>query len=261
MESFVLDDDTLAENDRIHTYMAKDNSVLWQDQPPGTSKGRLPANQILSQKPGPSKRAISMVTNIKSSFDLFLTINLKNIIIEMTNIKGSELFGNNWKAVDIIELEAYLGLQILAGVYKSHGESLLHLWDESNGRPIFRATMSLERFMNISRCLRFDSYIDREERRQRDKLAPIRKIWDKWNGQLKSFYNPHENLTVDEQLVPFRGRCSFRQYIPSKPAKYGIKVWALCDATSKYAWNMEVYLGRANNTQPEKNQGKYFVEH
>ena len=28
------------------------------------------------------------------------------------------------------------------------------------------------------------------------------------------------------QLVAFRGRCPFRQYIPSKPAKYGLKFWA-----------------------------------
>ncbi|XP_039956871.1 piggyBac transposable element-derived protein 4-like [Bactrocera tryoni] len=177
----------------------------------------------------------------------------------MSNIKGLQFFGDNWKIIDLIELEAYIGLQILAGVYKSHNESLIHLWDENNGRPIFRATMSLERLMNTSRCLRFDSAADRDERRQRDKLAPIRNIWDQWNRQLRSYYHLHENVTIDEQLVPFRGRCSFRQYIPSKPAKYGLKIWALCDSKSKYAWNMEVYLGRARNTQPERNQGERVI--
>src|SRR4029434_991827 len=42
--------------------------------------------------------------------------------------------------------------------------------------------------------------------------------------------------------MPFRGRCPFRHYIPSKLAKYGIKIWAACDATSSYAWNLEVYI-------------------
>ncbi|KAJ3594856.1 hypothetical protein NHX12_004161, partial [Muraenolepis orangiensis] len=28
-------------------------------------------------------------------------------------------------------------------------------------------------------------------------------------------------------------------YIPSKPGKYGIKIWAACDARSSYAWNMQ----------------------
>ncbi|XP_050340022.1 piggyBac transposable element-derived protein 4-like [Bactrocera neohumeralis] len=158
-----------------------------------------------------------------------------------------------------MELEAYFGLQIMAGVSKSNGESLRCLWDETNGRPIFRAVMHIERFMQISRCLRFDSHEDRETRRLRDKLAPIRNIWDKWSKNLKLMYNPNENVTVDEQLVLFRGRCCFRQYIPSKPAKYGSKIWALCDSKSNYAWNMDVYLGRARKTQPEKNQGENVV--
>ncbi|GBP00162.1 hypothetical protein EVAR_71070_1, partial [Eumeta japonica] len=37
----------------------------------------------------------------------------------------------------------------------------------------------------------------------------------------EKFYLPGENLTIDEQFVPFRGRVSFKQYLPSKPDKYG----------------------------------------
>jgi len=34
---------------------------------------------------------------------------------------------------------------------------------------------------------------------------------------------PDEDLAVDE-MVPFRGRLGFRQYIPRKSHKYGIKL-------------------------------------
>ena len=54
-------------------------------------------------------------------------------------------------------------------------------------------------------------------------------------------------MTIDEMLVGFRGKCSFRQYIPSKPAKYGMKIHALPDAKTSYLWNMEIYAG----TQPK----------
>jgi hypothetical protein len=50
---------------------------------------------------------------------------------------------------------------------------------------------------------------------------------------LPLFYNPGPNVTVDEQLMPFRGRCPFRQYM-SKPAKYRIRILAACDAASSY---------------------------
>lgn len=48
-------------------------------------------------------------------------------------------------------------------------------------------------------------------------------------------------------LIAFRGRCSFVQYIPNKPAKYGLKVFVLCDAKTFYVSNFEVYCGK----QPE----------
>lgn len=58
---------------------------------------------------------------------------------------------------------------------------------------------------------------------------------------------------MDEMLEGFRGRCSFRQYIPSKPNKYGIKIQALVDSRTFYTSKMEVYVG----TQPD---GPYKCE-
>lgn len=55
---------------------------------------------------------------------------------------------------------------------------------------------------------------------------------------------PDRDVCVDEQLVPFKGRCGFKQYVPKKPAKYGLKVWALCDVKMSYAWKVQVYTGK-----------------
>ena len=41
---------------------------------------------------------------------------------------------------------------------------------------------------------------------------------------MRDAYTPGPHMTVDEQLVCFRGKCPFRQYIPLKPGKYGIIV-------------------------------------
>ncbi|XP_029553279.1 piggyBac transposable element-derived protein 4-like [Salmo trutta] len=92
-----------------------------------------------------------------------------------------------------------------------------------------------------------------------DKLAAIREVWDEWVARLLLLYNPGPDVTVDEQLVPFRGCCPFRQYMPSKPAKYGIKSWVACDAKSSYAWKMQVYTGKPTSGGPEKNQGMRVV--
>ena len=58
--------------------------------------------------------------------------------------------------------------------------------------------------------------------------------------------SPGQNLCVDETLYPFRGHCKFRQYMKSKPARYGIKYWAIGCVESGYLCDFKVYLGKAD---------------
>lgn len=55
---------------------------------------------------------------------------------------------------------------------------------------------------------------------------------------------PSKNITVDEGLVKFNGRLSFKQYMPMKPDKFGIKVWLLANADLYYVPLFQVYLGK-----------------
>ncbi|CAF4047636.1 unnamed protein product [Rotaria sordida] len=59
--------------------------------------------------------------------------------------------------------------------------------------------------------------------------------------QLPQHFILSENLTTDEQLVPFRDRCSFVQYMPNKPSKYGLKFWVLCDVDSRASASSHIY--------------------
>ena len=70
-------------------------------------------------------------------------------------------------------------------------------------------------------------------------------------NNFKSVYSPGEKLVVDESLVPFRGRILFRQYIPGKSHKYGIKLYKICTVIG-YAWDLQVYTGNLSN-EPEHN--------
>ncbi|XP_062409077.1 piggyBac transposable element-derived protein 4-like [Sardina pilchardus] len=240
------------------TLLSKNKTLTWSVSPP-VQQGRLGAANVIRMIPGPTRYAVSRVQDIKSTFELFITPAIQNIILQMTNLEGSRVYGDSWEVLDLTHLQAYIGLLILAGVYKSKGEATESLWGADTGRAIFPATMPLKSFHVLSRVIRFDNRETRQGRRELDKLAAIRDVWDKWVQQLPLLYNPGPNMTVDECLVAFRGRCPFRQYIPSKPAKYGIKIWAACDAESSYAWNMQVYTGKSQGGAPEKNQGKRVV--
>lgn len=126
----------------------------------------------------------------------------------MTNLYGQRKY-RDFVKVDKDAMRAYYGLLLLAGVYRSHGECLTELWDDTDGRPIFRATMSLKRFKEINRCLGFDDKEERLQIRAHDKLAPIRNVFDLWINRSKALHVPGESITVDEQLIPFCGRTPF----------------------------------------------------
>ena len=107
--------------------------------------------------------------------------------------------------------------------------------------------------------LRFDNAGERRQNRSPDKLQPIRKVFDLWNSILQDAFIPGANLTVDEQLLTFRGKCPFRQYIPSKLGKYGIKFWVICAYQTSYALELDIYEGKEPSEQRALNLGTTVV--
>ena len=134
-----------------------------------------------------------------------------------------------------------------AGHLKQRHLCVEKMWHKKYGSPIFRATMPEYRFYALSRFIRFDDKSTCTARRAEDKLAPIREIFDEINKLLLKYYTPHEYLTVDEQLVPFWGRCPFKQYLPSKPDNYGMEIFWVCDAKTFYPLKPKPYSGKQGN--------------
>jgi hypothetical protein len=56
-------------------------------------------------------------------------------------------------------------------------------------------------------------------------------------------YIPGENVAVDESLTLWKGRLSFKIYLPLKSSKSGIKTFKLCESSRGYLWKYIVYSG------------------
>jgi hypothetical protein len=56
-------------------------------------------------------------------------------------------------------------------------------------------------------------------------------------------YSVTEHLAVDEVIMLYKGRVVFRQYMPKKRKRFGIRIYKLCDSVS-YTYDMSVYLGK-----------------
>ena len=106
--------------------------------------------------------------------------------------------------------------------------------------------MSYKRFAQIKASIRFDNKL---RRNRQDPLAPVRDLMDSFNGSLKAAYEPGPFLCVDEQLIEFHGRVKFKQCIPTKPVKFGIKVFWTTDTENTFPLRCLVYVG--SQTLPE----------
>ena len=247
-----------------NNYFYGKNRYKWSKIPPTRTK-RTAAHNIISERCGLKGRARAMKPSTPNeAWQLLITEEILEIIVEQTNAKITE-FSFRYRSdhisftnhLGIAELRAFLGLLILAGVFKSGRENLASLWaSDGTGRDIFRATMPLQRFLLLLCAERFDDAGTRDERiAAGETAAPISEIFQKFIKNCKENYTCSEYVTVDEMLVPFRGRCKFRMYIKSKPAKYGLKIMCLCDAKTHYLINAFIYTGknsRRQNSNPRK---------
>ncbi|XP_043485886.1 piggyBac transposable element-derived protein 4-like [Polistes fuscatus] len=77
----------------------------------------------------------------------------------------------------------------------------------------------------------------------RDKLFKIRELNDRFRLNLKQNFYPFQNICIDESLLLFKGRLSFKQFIPSKRSRFGIKSFIACDCKTGYIFDMLVYSG------------------
>lgn len=73
--------------------------------------------------------------------------------------------------------------------------------------------------------------------------------------QFQALYEVNGFVTIDESVVKFKGRLAFRQYLPLKPTKWGVKVWVMAESTTGYVTNFQVYTGR------EETQEKGLAHH
>lgn len=227
-------------------YLGKDGTK-WRKEchPPNVRTRR---HNIVSKLPGVRQYARGVQSPMESWLKL-IDENMLNSIVANTNIYIRKLIQNEEydyrrKETTLAEIKAVIGLLYIAGVKHGGRMNLSEFWaTDGNGVAIFPATMGINRFRFLCRCIRFDDIHSREERRKLDKICAVREIFENFVRNCKSAYTVGALTTLDEMLWAFRGRCSFRMYIANKPAKYGLKIFALVDARTYYVTNLEIYAG------------------
>ena len=125
------------------------------------------------------------------------------------------------RKTDICELRALYGLSYVRGAQNSFLTDSHKLWSDSTfGHPIYGACLSRHRYSFLRQNVTFDDVTTRDMRWRTDRFAALRMFFQAAEN-FSMHMQPPEYLTIDETLYATRTDIAFRQYNPSKPARYG----------------------------------------
>lgn len=99
--------------------------------------------------------------------------------------------------------------------------------------------MSRDRYAFLLRNL----YFSKVQVASPNKLTKIREFCNKLCSSFENCFTPLCHLCVDESLLLYKGRLSFKQYIPSKRNRFGLKTFVLCDCKTGFVLNFFIYAG------------------
>ncbi|GBP30952.1 PiggyBac transposable element-derived protein 4 [Eumeta japonica] len=250
---------------RLGYYRGK-NKYKWSKTPANRSSVRTPQHNIILRVP-----TSNLTENDgKEPYDLWKQYIDDDMLLEIITRTNSKLleyrsrFTNKDRPelqnVDMDELLAFIGLLMYSAVFKSNHEHADFIFTTDGiGREVFQCVMSKNRFLCLLHCLRFDNAVDRAQRKETDKLAAISYIFNRFVSNCQRVYNISQYATVDEMLVPFRGRSFLMIYMPNKPAKYGLKLMCLCDAEIGYFYNCYIYCGKGSDGESLTDEEKKFM--
>jgi hypothetical protein len=74
-----------------------------------------------------------------------------------------------------------------------------------------------------------------------DAILTVRPLFQKQIDKFQQIYYPDETITVDEVMCEFKGRVSFRVYMPQKANKYGTIYSFWLNHRQGYIWKFEMY--------------------
>ena len=62
-------------------------------------------------------------------------------------------------------------------------------------------------------------------------------------------HKPNQQISLDEAMIPWRGRLRIRTYNLGKLIKYGLLVRMVTESTSGHILNLEIYAGEGKKLQ------------
>ena len=157
-----------------------------------------------------------------------------------------------WCAVTVEEMKAFVGVIINMGTIKLTDVKEYWSTQTTTNLPFFRRFFSRDRFLQIFWMLRFLQIfwmLHVGNQTENTKRAKVQPFLDKIIPLFQQYLTPSRELSIDEAIIAFRGKVSFRIYIRGKLHPWGIKAYVLSESCTGYLYNVIIYYGKETQLQ------------
>ena len=147
-----------------------------------------------------------------------------------------------WVPLSVPDIKVYAAAVLYQGVIWKPTYEMYYTTDTLFATPGLKPYMSYNKFKLIDKFLHF---VDDEELGDTyAKSAKIQPIWDYVNERYSMIYTPKQNIAIDESLLLWKGRLTWKQSILTKRARFDVKSFLLCESEIGYILKSLIYTGK-----------------
>jgi hypothetical protein len=152
---------------------------------------------------------------------------------------------HDWRPATAAELYAFLGAHLFMGIDRLARAELY--WNAAFQHSRLTSTFSRDRFRQLLRYFRVvPAPVGAAPRHP---VPHVRALAEQLNRSFAAHFTPTRHLALDEAMCAYKGRSPIKQYIPSKPHKWGYKIY--CLASENYLLRFEIYEGKEEDPSAE----------
>ena len=186
-------------------------------------------------------------------FKTFFSDDLLDVIVEESNLYSVQKHPDKRLALSKNELEQFLGTLFAMSLVKLSNSRMY--WKGKLHCPMITEVMTRDRWEEIKANIHFQDNTKDFPKTDpnHDVLFKVRPLLTHLSAKFREIPMT-QRLCIDEQMVPFKGVSSIKQYLPGKSHKWGYKIHCLCGSDG-IMYNFSIYTGKIQPVVGEPDLG------